>query len=496
MDAMIAAQAGRRALAGTVLAVFAVTVVLIAYGLTGRSVLDQDVFVMAEIAQRVLAGDRLYDTIWDNKPPLTILVYALPQLIAPYSYTAIQVGLGLWSCLQAFVWWRFAPGPPLLRLGGALVTAAFPLSNFYFAWFSSEDTANLFVLVVLVCAYRVFDSRRCGTWGPLWMGAGLVLAFHARQTALPFGAVVVVAVWMAPERRVDRIRALIRAALGALVAWAVIVGLVAAIGDLPGYVEAVFVGPRRYVSEPRRLIELVSAFRSDVSTLVLFVSAAYLLTRRRDRWFALAVAGSTAAAVLLPMRAHLHYWEQVGPGMVLLLHMAARGLLEHDRRWEIAASVLLPAFLLANGAWTVAKCCLRPDVAPLYDAAGEIDRAARDGDRLFVAGGIAGPIYFATRAPPANTFFWEYFLYGIPDLLPRPIEAVLREYRERPPEVMAVTQVMLARANANASNQDDAAVRLVRSLLNERAYLRLDAPSSARVGLVLFRLAPTIGRMH
>jgi hypothetical protein len=81
---------------------------------------------MAEIAQRVLAGDRLYDTIRDSKSPPAILVCALPHLFAPFSYTGVQVAFG------------------------SLGLAA---------------GVRLVALLVLVFAYRVFDSRRCGARG-------------------------------------------------------------------------------------------------------------------------------------------------------------------------------------------------------------------------------------------------------------------------------------------------------------------------------------------
>jgi hypothetical protein len=466
-----------------------VVLTLVAYALSARSVLDQDVFIMAEIAQRVLQGARLYATVWDNKPPLTLLIYAVPQLFAFGSYTALQVFLGVLTCAQGWLWMRYAPGPWLLRCGGAVVVALFPLSNYYFAWFSSEDTANLFVFMFLLCAYRAFDAKHVTRGDALGMGITLVLAFHARQTTVVFGPLALIALWGARAPLHSKWQSLAWMVAGALGALAAVIGLMLWVGDLAGYINAVFFGPQKYAGNWRLLIDLISAFRSDITTFLFFAALAYLLTQPALRWFALMAAVATIACILLPKRDHLHYWEQIGPCMVLLVHMAARSLAERDVRWERAAGIVVPCFFVLNVSWTLAKCVISHDTAPAYAAAHAIDASAKPGDRLLVIGPSAGPIYYASRLPHAHMYFWEFYLYGIPDVLPEPLAQIISEYRQHPPELMAVDKTLLARIQGAESPNDNVSLKLVRSLLSERTYREVDLAAAPPMNLEVFRLA-------
>jgi hypothetical protein len=489
----------------------AAALTVLAYLLSARSMLDQDVFIMAEIAQRLLSGARLYADIWDNKPPLTLLIYALPQLLFFGSYAAIQGFLGILACLQAWLWLRYAPGPLLLRCGGALFLAWFPLSNFAFAWFSSEDTANLFVLPLLLCAYRAWQARRMGALEACVMGACLVLAFHARQTSILFApllALVWASCWPLATPRA-RVGSLLWLVFGGLLALALVVGLMLWVGDLQGYVNAVFFGPKKYSGSWRKLIDLVSVYRTDVTTFLLTAALLYLLSVPRQRWFALAVAVATLGSILLPKRDHLHYWEQIGPGLMLLVHMAGSELARRDPHdlaradtapegarvrlspWLLAAGVLVPGFVLLNAGWTLLKCALSHDMQQTYAASRALEGLARRGDRLLVIGEYAGPVYFTSSLPHAHKYFWEFYWYGVPEVLPDPIEGVLSDYRKAPPELLAVDRHSLSLMQAPESAGDNAAVKLVRRMLAERPYKAVVMPAGDALNLSVFQLQGT-----
>src|SRR5262249_19017919 len=156
-----------------------------------------------------------------------------------------------------------------IRLVGAALLAFLPLSDFHYAWLSSEDASNGFVLLTLLGAYRCFDSRRIAASDALLMGAGLVLAFHARQTAAVMAAPCLVALALADEPRRRKLEGVALRASGALLAWAAVIALVFTVGDFSGYLYTVFVAPRRYPGNPRWLVELLSDFRNNWTTFVL-----------------------------------------------------------------------------------------------------------------------------------------------------------------------------------------------------------------------------------
>ncbi|HTO05949.1 MAG TPA: hypothetical protein VMR86_02745 [Myxococcota bacterium] len=452
--------------------------VLGAWALSSLSVLDDDPFVMGEVAQHVVAGKRLYATIWDNKPPLAILIYALPQLVASGSYLGLQLTGGLWALAQAWLWLALCPGGSrVVRVGGAALLALLPLSDFRFAWLSSEDASNGFALVALLGAYRSFDSGRIAPRDALLMGAALALAFHARQTSALLGLPCLVSLALAEESPRRKLEGAAWLAAGGLAAWAAVIALVLAVGDFRGYVYAVFVAPGRYAGQPRGLIELVSEFRNSWSTFAIAAAVGFLQIVPRVRLFAAAVGAATLLSAVAPMRAHFHYWEQVIPGLVLLAHMVARELAPTRRAlWALA---MLPAFVLANVGWTLAKCVTDRSTARAAAAARAIDSQARPGDHLFVGGKNAGTIYFFTRTEPANMYFWEYYLYGVAGVLPTPLETVLAQYREHPPEILVLGDDMLGAVRAAPSGSENVVVKLIRDWFAQRGYDAVELAAAA-----------------
>ena len=98
------AQHGRRWFGPALALAGAVAYVALLTSAAG-GIADHDVFVMARVARDVLDGKALYGQAWDNKAPLAILFYAVPAAIAPRSYAAVQLWLGLWRVGQAAIGW-------------------------------------------------------------------------------------------------------------------------------------------------------------------------------------------------------------------------------------------------------------------------------------------------------------------------------------------------------------------------------------------------------
>ena len=174
----------------TILITVLTLVLLPGYLLTARKLTDDDCFVMGEVAQRVLAGERLYEQAWDNKPPLALLWYAAPLAVAPGSYTALQAmlfGLVAVEALVTSALLREEPAWFRILAGGLILLV--PLQRPAFAWASSEDVANFFLVPVVLGSYRALRRGGMGLVGWAAIGAALALAFHGRQTAAAFALV-------------------------------------------------------------------------------------------------------------------------------------------------------------------------------------------------------------------------------------------------------------------------------------------------------------------
>ncbi|HTY16401.1 MAG TPA: hypothetical protein VMH82_01605 [Myxococcota bacterium] len=442
--------------------------VLALYALTARAVLDQDPFVMAEVARMVLRGQRLYGEVWDNKAPLTILFYAIPEWLAPRSYLAIQLFAGLCAIVQAWTalaytrghaWWPRAAAASLVLLG--------PLSRFEYAWASSEDAANLFAVVALFASLRIYLDPVRSRLDALAAGAAVVLAFHARQSSLLFGAIPVAALALGPLDLGKRVRGLAALAAGGVLAWLAVLGVVWAIGSVPGYIDTVFLGPRKYSGTPSQWVALFGFARNDALMLVLPASLIALVGRPRDLALSAVIAATGVASIAAPMRAHLHYWEQILPVASAMVFLALRE--QGERAARIGAASLI-AFLGLNAGWTAVKCVLRPTTRDYYAVAEDLRALARPEATLFVVGRDSGPVYFAASRPHANEFFWDYYLFGVPKLLPTPLPRVLEQYEQRPPDLLVVDEDVLGEIRSRPAGELNAAWELVRRLVASGRY--------------------------
>ena len=282
---------------------------------------DHDVFVMARVARDVLEGKPLYAQAWDNKAPLAILFYAIPVAIAPGSYAAIQLWLGLWLVAQAaIVWFGLGRESGASRWIAVGLLLLLPLQRAEWCWSSSEHAGNLFVVVALVVAWRVAIRRVVRLRELAAAGAAIALAFHVRQNQVLFGFVPVLAVLVACRGRWrDVVRPLAAFVAGVVLAWALVLGvvLVASHGAMGGYVRTVFLAPAAYGRSWDEAAWLVTLLRHDFTIFLVFAVALISLTGAH-RWLSAALGVTTLAVMLLPMRGHPHYWVQAFPAAALL----------------------------------------------------------------------------------------------------------------------------------------------------------------------------------
>ena len=186
---------------------------------------DHGTFV--SVAERLLAGDRLYVDVWDNKDPLFYYALALGRLVSPLADVALEVFWVLGAGLSVLVLARAAganrglallaglAGTPLLLTGPAyesgmthLPGLALLLASVACAvrsrWVASGVLVGLLLLTKLILA-------------PVVAGALLVLALHRRSTG--------------------GLRGLARAGVGAIALLVVGIGAMWLRGELSGWIE-------------------------------------------------------------------------------------------------------------------------------------------------------------------------------------------------------------------------------------------------------------------
>lgn len=461
-----AAPSRRSALAITT-ALAAVTVA--AYTLHSSQIHNPDCFAYAEAAQGVLDGRVLYRDTWQDKPPLAILFYLLPQLVLRGSYPAMQAALAGLLLIQAWVWNRLLAGEDrTARWATTLFLTFYPLTSIDFCWPSTENLANPFLTVQFALAWRIarrggFTLAEC-----LAVGAVACLGFNVRQNSLLSAGVPMLAALATGSAFGRKALAVACAAAGFVAAEALLLAAAAPWMDLAGYADTVLRYPRRYAMQSNAVgvvILLWELVRRDLFLMLCVLLPTAALPGMRVVIPAAALAAF--AGCVSPLKPYAHYWANLIPvlGLMLTAALSSRAVMTAAaRRW---AAVGVSAFVVI-AALSHVGIGRRHDPRALADAvAAEIHRAAVPGDTLMVLGPSyeATYLHFATRTPPAHTYFWCVQLDPYwNEILPQPIEQINAEYLAAPPRLVAIHRGYLPPADRPRSelNTDRLMFRLLR----------------------------------
>ena len=414
--------------------------VLATFAVTSLQIFNPDPCVLGECAFQFVSGGSLYGDVWQDKPPLAIMAYAIPQLVAPGSYAALQVfvgavllGLGAYAAARtrtrAAAWLS------------AVIVVVIPLSHVDLLWASTEHFANVFVLAGLALAWRERQNDTAGLWVAWAAGAAVALAFHVRQTTLP-AALIYVAVVLASQRSFkDRFRRLAAFGLGGFAAWLAVIGTIAMVGNVQGYIDTVFLYPSRYGSLGSW--RAVGRLALESAQTPLPVVAALLLatvwgTKHRAMASGSFVVGLVICA--LPRRDVIHYLASLLPFLVLLVWIAETGNQRARETLKVIAIGVTVWGLLSAGL-SLARIVETPSTLWMDEVVEEIEAVAPPGATLWVAGPkVATYIQFASDLPPANTFFVPFQLDPpLVDALPVPRERIMAAYLAQPPTVLVVS---------------------------------------------------------
>jgi len=446
-----------------------------AYGITSQQVFNPDPFTLGECAQQLIEGRTLYDDAWQDKPPLALLAYALPQIFAPGSYLALQVFLGLFLGIVGFLAASRARSPAAKVLCIAIMFLV-PLSDIDLLWASTEHFSNLFVCLVLALA--IYDRQRPESklWIAIAAGACVACAFHVRQTAVLAGGVypaVILASRYSRKLTATRIAGFVA---GGVLAWAVIIVLVLAIGDLRGYFDTVFAYPARYsgaggLSAVGRLL-LESARTPIPAITALLLATAW---RTRDRWFALGLVSIGLLMCALPQRSFPHYIASMLPFLVAVVWICdTHGKTVAGSIRVISFTVVAVGFLTA--ALTISRIVESPSARWMDEVVDMVDSISEPEDKLWVAGPKIGTyIQFSSHLQPSHTYSASFQL-DPPwnEILPAPRHRIMADYIESPPDVLVVYDEVVRSVSTEkpvlAPDQIQNSRQLVGALLTTNRY--------------------------
>lgn len=181
---------------------------------------DRGVFV--SVSERLLAGDRLYVDVWDNKDPLFFYLLALGRLVHPWADVALELG---WIALAAFamacVCRSLGCEPALTFTVGWIATPLLVTGLFYIPGYTNLPGTAM-TLAVLAAALRERG---------ILAGAGLGVLLFLKIVNFPVG-VVLVAIVIAERRNWKLAR---NVAVGLACSAAVMAAVLLLRGELGGY---------------------------------------------------------------------------------------------------------------------------------------------------------------------------------------------------------------------------------------------------------------------
>ncbi|KRF46063.1 DUF2029 domain-containing protein [Terrabacter sp. Soil810] len=179
------------------------------------------------VAERLLAGDRLYVDVWDNKDPLFYYALAIGRLVSPLADVVLEVLWVLGAGVSVLVLARAAGARRGLALVAGLGATPLLLTGPAYESGMTHLPGLALLLAAVACAVR---SR----WVVAGVLVGLLLLTKLILAPVVAGALLVVALH---RRSTGGPRGLARAVVGAVALLAVGIGAMWLRGELPGWLE-------------------------------------------------------------------------------------------------------------------------------------------------------------------------------------------------------------------------------------------------------------------
>ena len=417
-------------------------VVPILYYLTRHSTVNPDPLLYGQCAKEFLAGKRLYSETWQDRAPIGLLWYALPQIFAPRSYGAVQLFLGIWLVAEASLFFFWSSTSWAGRLLCFIFITLYPLTYWDYAWASTEHAANLFVGINLLISYYIYRRQKYNIPTLVAIGVASCIAFHIRQSTI-LSMIVPLYVLLRMHRRapLQIAHSLLWIAVGGLGMWAIVIAMMLYRGDLGGYFFTTFIYVRLFAaqgvdaSRPALVMDILTTSLPTITVLF------FLLAFRRVGFFAIVVAATGLACTIASPRDHTHYWVQFFPYIALLIAISMPEGEAAASRWSEAVFLAVALGILAAAMPLMVSVVENPWGDALDRVVAVIQRASQPDDRLYVQGDMYSASYlqFASILPASHKFYccWQLNAPRC-DVMPEPIHDIFDEYLARPPEVLAV----------------------------------------------------------
>jgi hypothetical protein len=226
-----------------------------------RGAVADDSGIFMHIGQRLIAGDRLYKDVWDNKPPVIHYLNAVGVAATPGSALGVFLICTFSGCVTYCAIFlgmrRYVDWPWLVVANLLLLQALFELA-------ATPNYTEAFALPLQAVALALLiDEIFSGRYGHHALAQGVVvgLLFNLRPNNAAFGAVYVAAIVFGQRNAIrDAMLSLVRFAGGFLIVMASVLAAIGLTGSsFHDFWNAVFVAAREYSADNATIDRLKAA---------------------------------------------------------------------------------------------------------------------------------------------------------------------------------------------------------------------------------------------
>lgn len=305
----------------------------------------------ASTAKTLLHGKRLYSGIWTNKPPLQILLIAIPVAIDQRSELLLHIlsltfGICALAATAVIATRLLSPRPAALALVVAALVLGTPIVDAELALPESLLIAPASWAAAIVLL-RTFDGEG-PVEGDRWAvvaGVLIAAAIAIQQTAVADAAALALVILLSPRTTLRQLLLFVGTAAAITLAWLVVVAVLASPGTVAyalagfyvGYTERVQAGAATPAAPRLTLVAL--------ATVLAIVGAVALRRSPHPSWALALWAGAT---LLVPAAAAVPYPHFLAPSVIPGALLLASLPVERVTR-PAAAAVRLGAMGLTAG---------------------------------------------------------------------------------------------------------------------------------------------------
>lgn len=181
---------------------------------------NSDFGTFSNIAARLVAGDRMYVTVWDNKDPLFYYMQAVAYLVGPIGFYLLELAWLILASLAAVYIAKWCGLPGAMAIGFLLIPILLT-GEYYIAGFTHLPGTSLGLAVIALALHRHVMPA----------GIALGMLLFLKITTWPVVAIAALIVLV----KTGQLKGFGRAVAGMAIGAAVIILLLLARGELRGY---------------------------------------------------------------------------------------------------------------------------------------------------------------------------------------------------------------------------------------------------------------------